>query len=234
MSYRLAICDDRKDHSDLLLKYVKKWKNTSDTSLVIDVFCSSEELLFHEEDTGAYDIYLLDIEMSGINGVELAKRIRNRSKEAQIIFVTGYGDYISDGYDVEALNYLMKPINEPKLFQVLDKAVEKIGKNCHRLVIDTSDGVAFVPFYDICYIEVRSNYITVHADSDYTCKTTLKSIEDKLDDRFFRLGRSYIINLSHLRKSTKTEVQLSDGALIPIPRGYYDVLHRAFINHFGV
>ncbi len=234
MSYRLAVCDDNKEHSDSLLKYVQKWSEESNVSLNTAVFSSAEELLFRSEEADIFDIYLLDIEMNGMNGVELAKCIRKKSKEAQIIFVTGYSDYISDGYDVEALNYLMKPINERKLFQVLSKAVSRVDESCRRLVLDTSDGIAAVPFYDIRYIEVRSNYITVHAEADYTCKMTLKCIEEKLDSRFFKLGRSYLINLSHLRKSTKTDAFLSDGTMIPIPRGYYDALHRAFINHYEV
>lgn len=234
MSYRLAICDDKKEHSDTLLGYVCKWSDEAGISLSTAVFASAEELLFHCEEVDIFDIYLLDIEMNAMNGVELAKYIRKRSKEAQIIFVTGYSDYISDGYDVEALNYLMKPVNERKLFQVLSKAVNRVEESCRRLILDTPDGIAAVPFYDIRYIEVRSNYITVHAEVDYTCKMTLKCIEEKLDSRFFKLGRSYLINLSHLRKSTKTDALLSDGTMIPIPRGYYDALHRAFINHFEV
>jgi DNA-binding LytR/AlgR family response regulator len=79
-------------------------------------------------------------------------------------------------------------------------------------------------------LEVIKNYATIHADESYTVKKTLGELERELDDGFFRVGRSFIVNLKYVRKVTKTEVILQDGASVPLSRGFYDALNRALIE----
>lgn len=165
-----------------------------------------------------------------MNGVELAKKIRTDNREAQIIFVTGYSDYIADGYDVEALHYLMKPIDGQKLRAVLSRAVEKLRRNERALVLNCPDTVVRIPLYQIAYIEAQKNYIHVHAREAYTAKRTLSDVEKELDERFFRMGRSFIINLNDVKKISRTAVYLKSGDVLPLPRGAYDSLNQALIR----
>ena len=88
-----------------------------------------------------------------------------------------------------------------------------------------------IPIYEIKYLEVQQNYVTVHSKKDYTVKKTLGEFERELDERFYRMGRSFIVNLSFIDKITKTDVFLSDGSVIPLPRGQYGPLNKAFIAH---
>ena len=88
-----------------------------------------------------------------------------------------------------------------------------------------------IPFYQIRYLDVHQNYVTVHAQQDYTVKRTLGDFEKELDDRFFRAGRALIVNLTLIRRVTRTEVHLSDGTVLPLPRGAYEPLNRAIIAH---
>ncbi len=170
--------------------------------------------------------------MGKMNGVELAKKIRAKNKEVQIIFITGYNDYISDGYDVEALHYILKPVQKEKLYEVLFRACERLKGREAALFLELPDGMARIPFYEIRYIEVRANYVTVYGEEEITIKTTLSSLEKKLDGSFFRVGRSYIINMEYIRKITKKDVILKDETKVPISRGYYEKLNRAFIDYF--
>ena len=87
-----------------------------------------------------------------------------------------------------------------------------------------------LPFYEIRYLEVRQNYVTLHAKREYTVKRTLGEFEKELDQRFFRVGRSLILNLKDVRRVTRTEVRLSDGTVLPLPRGAYEPLNRAIIE----
>ena len=87
-----------------------------------------------------------------------------------------------------------------------------------------------VPIYQIRYAEVFGNYVTVHAASDIHIKMTLGKIEKQLDDRFYRVGRSAVVNLTQISRVTRTEIVLADGTAIPLPRGAYDGVNRAIIN----
>ena len=230
MLYHFAICDDEAAQRDYLTRFVHKWAADNNYTVNVTCFPSAEAFIFQYSDEKSYNILLLDIEMNEISGVELARKVRRGNKEIQIIFVTGYMEYIADGYDVEALHYLLKPVVQEKLFAVLDRAVDKLKRNERALILDLGYESARVPLYEIRYAEVQRNYVTVHADTDYTIKTTLNEIEQQLDDKFFRTGRSYIINLKYIRRVTKTEIYLSDGSVIPLPRGQYDAIHRAMIE----
>ena len=160
----------------------------------------------------------------------LARKIRSSNKSVQIIFITGYSDYIAEGYEVEALHYLMKPLKEEKLYNVLERALFKVIQNEKSIVLNLSDEIVRIPLHEILYIDVDRNYITVHANKDYIIKKTLSEIEKELDERFFRIGRSAIVNLKFINRVTKQDVYLSNGVTLQLPRGIYEALNRAIIN----
>ena len=204
MKYKIAICDDMVQDAQYIASTVHKWAKKEDVTVDVYIFSSAESFLFHYAENKDFDILLLDIEMQTMNGVELAKRIRQENDAVQIIFITGYTDYIAEGYEVSALNYLMKPLSENKLFEVLNRAVLKIRKNEKPLFLSLSRETVRIPIYEIKYLEVQQNYVTIHAKEDYTVKKTLGEFEHELDERFYRTGRSFIVNLSCIDKITKT------------------------------
>lgn len=242
MTLNIAVCDDDSGLSENVVKAVKTWADLHQTDLHqtdehrchvnFSCYSSAEEFLFHYSERKKFDILLLDIEMKKINGVELARTVRRENKEVQIIFITGYMEYIADGYEVEALHYLLKPLDTEKLYSVLNRAVEKLRHNEQAVFITCGDESVRIPLYQIRFVEVQRNYITVHADTDYSVKKTLGEFEKELNESFFRVGRSFIVNLKYIRKITKVDIYLSDGMTIPLPRGVYDSLNRAMINYF--
>ena len=230
MDLNIAVCDDSFVDREYISKLVSLWGQKSGHYVHMDTFTSAENFLFNYSETYDFDMILLDIEMADMNGVELAKRIRRDNDSIQIIFITGYSDYISDGYDVSALHYLMKPVDDVKLFSVLDRAVLKLGKNDKVLVYEASGEVFRIPIYKIRYADVYGNYVSIHANIDLTIKMTLSNLFDGLDERFYRVGRSVIVNLTEISRVTKTEIKLRDGSSIAVPRGAYDGINRAIIN----
>lgn len=230
MKYRIAICDDSDADRKYIMNMVERWAASVDYVVYIDTFSSAENFLFHYAEESDYDILLLDIEMGAMDGVTMAKQLRENNDTVQIIFITGYSDYILEGYEVAALHYLMKPVKEGKLCSVLDRAVEKLSKDERVLNFEIGDEMIRVPIYQIRYAEVFGNYVTIHAASDIKVKMTLGELEKQLDERFYRVGRSCVVNLTQVSRVTRTEIKLLDGMAIPLPRGAYDGINRAIIN----
>lgn len=228
MAYRIALCDDQPQALSLLSALAREWGKARSFSLQLACFQGAEALLFQLSDE-SYDILLLDIEMPGMDGVSLARKVRREDGNVQIIFVTGYSDYIAQGYEVEALHYLMKPVDREKLFSVLDRAVEKLRKNERPLLLELAGETVRLPLRELRYLEVRRNFVTLHAREEYTVKKPLTEFEERLDERFFRTGRSFIVNLMYIQKITRTDIFLTTGEVLPLPRGQYEALNRALI-----
>lgn len=229
---KLVICDDNPADIDYVTGLVGDWKRQTGTGVEILSFPSAEALLFAWEENRDMDILLLDIEMGEMSGVKLARRLRRDGAQMQIVFITGYMDYIAEGYDVEALHYLLKPVTGERLGQVLNRAMERIRTREHMLWLALQDGVVRLSVYEIRYLEVMRNYTTVHGTEDYSVKRSLNDLESELDESFYRIHRSFIVNLRFVKRITRTEVILKDGTVLPLSRKRYEGLNRALIAYF--
>ena len=229
MHYKIAVCDDEAADRSLLDALVRRWAAAAGHTVHLDAFGSAEQFLFHYAEENDYDVLLLDVEMGEMDGVALAKEIRKQNEAVQIVFITGFSDYIAEGYEVAALHYLMKPVREEKFFSVLDRAAEKAAKNERVLHLLTGGEMVQVPVHKIRYAEVMGNYVTLHAGEEVTVKMTLSELETQLDDRFYRVGRSLVVNLTQISRVTKTDIRLLDGTSIHLPRGAYEGVNRAII-----
>lgn len=230
MTCKLAICDDNGEYTRFIDGLVARWAEQSGIQARTALFPSAEAFLFRYEEERDFDILLLDVEMGGMDGVELARRVRREDDAVQIVFITGYTDYIAEGYEVAALHYLTKPVNPDKLFQVLTRAVGRLARNEPVLTLELPGETVRVPLGKIRYVDVLHNYVTVHAGQDYTVKRPLAELEQALDGRFYRIGRSCIVNLAFVSRVTRTAVELSGGESLPLPRGQYEGLNRAIIQ----
>ena len=230
MGYRFAVCDDDAQYAQYIGQLALQWGRQAGTPVETESFPSAEAFLFRYEERRDFDVLLLDIEMTGMDGVALARTIRETNDDIQIVFITGYTDYIAEGYEVSALHYLTKPVNEEKLFQVLTRAVGRLRRNGPVLTLELPGETVRLPLDGIRWLEVLHNYVTVHADRDYCVKRPLGELEKELDGRFCRVGRSYILNLACIRRVTRTEAELVTGERVPLPRGQYDKLNRAIID----
>lgn len=230
MHYKIAICDDSDIDRQYLSGLVNAWAAASGHTVHTELFVSAESFLFQYSEQRDYDILLLDIEMEDMDGVTMAKKLRQDNDTVQIIFVTGYSDYISEGYEVAALHYLMKPVKSEKLFSVLDRAAEKLSTNEKILLLETNKETVRIPIYQIQYAEVFGNYVSIHTQEVLTVKMTLRELEQELDERFHRVSRCALVNLNCITRVTKKEIILHDGTAIALPRGAYEQVNRAIIN----
>ena len=231
MKYKIAICDDEQNQMEYITSIVTSWSAHEGHSCEIRTFASAEAFLFEYEENKAHDILLLDVEMKNMNGIELAKRIRRDNNRAEIIFITSHFEFVGEGYEVDALHYLIKPISSDKLTQVLTKAAEKLSVEPPSVVI-SCDGETFKLYEsDILYMESFLHYIVIHTkDKEYKIKGNMSVFENKVSDDFYRIHRSYLVSLKHITRISRTSVNIGNTEL-PLSRGKYDDINRAFIQH---
>ncbi len=146
MSFNIAICDDSGADREYIAGLVDGWAAESGSDVKASLFSSAESFMFGYAEKNDYDILLLDIEMGETDGVTMAKKLRKTNTTVQIIFVTGYSDYIAEGYEVAALHYLMKPVNKEKLFEVLYRAADKIKKNERFYFLNPAERQCVFPY----------------------------------------------------------------------------------------
>lgn len=231
MKYKIAICDDDKNQINHISSLVTKWGTESGHTCEIRTFASAEAFLFAYEEEKDFDILLLDVEMGGISGIELARRIREDNNRAEIIFITSYYEFFGDGYEVDALHYLIKPISEENLLPVLKKAVGRLSVSPPSVVITCGGETIKLYESDILYIEAALHYITIHTkEREYKIKENISAFMEKLSDDFYRTHRSYLVSLKHIVRISRTMVTIENGTELPLARGKYDGINRAFIE----
>ena len=151
----------------------------------------------------------------------------------QIVFVTGFEDYISEGYEVSALHYLMKPVRQDKLFAVLDRAIAAMQKTERVILLPVGGEMLRLPVGQVEYVEAFSHTAAIVTDADMIhVKMSITEIEKMLGDGFVRCHRSYLVGLKHIARLSKTEVILDNRKTLPLSRSAAASVHKAFIAYY--
>ena len=232
MKLKISICDDAAEHRAYLADVVSSWAKRNRHLTEIKQYVDAKSFLFDYSEEKDFDILLLDIEMPGMNGIELAKAVRRDNATVQIVFITGYYEYFGEGFDVSALHYLIKPVDDGKLCAVLDKAADYLACRQRSILLSTSEGDIKVFLADILYVEAQNVYVIVHTPHEsYRVRMSLGKFSEQLDTTFFKVHRSFIAGLKYIRKITRTDITMENGDAIPISRGLYDDVHSALIKY---
>ena len=231
---KIAVCDDEEVQLKLIEKYCLEWSRASNEPCSIDIFKSAEEFLFKYEDIKDYEVLFLDIQMKEISGMDLARILRKLGENMIIVFITGDKGYVFNGYEVQALDYIVKPVVKEKLFNVLSRA-RKITIKEEDYLFVSSDGVMHkIRQLDICSIESIGHDTILHmVDKDIPCKIGISSLGKEVEEKYFyRCHRSYLVNLSKINSISKKEVILEGNLSIPIARGKWEGLNKAYLNFY--
>lgn len=233
MKLNVAICDDDPHQIENLKAVVRMWAKNRGHFCEIASFPGAEAFLFEYSENKTFDILLLDIEMGGINGVELARAVRVGNETVQIVFITGFPDFIAEGYDVGAVQYLLKPAAGERIVATLDRAVKNLGKKEKTVLIET-DGISrILEPSKILYVESFAHESVIRlVDEKIRCKIPLVKLEQTLGGQFVHCHRSYLVGLHAIRSITKTDVILDNGERLPISRRMYAQLSQAFISYY--
>ena len=233
MAYRVAIVDDSQTDAEFVQGILNSWAEQRQANIQAEVFPSAESFLFRYAEDKDWDILLLDIEMGNMDGVALAKKIRQDNESVQMVFVTGFADYISEGYEVAALHYLMKPVKQDKLFAVLDRAIAVMQKTERVILLPVGGEMLRLPISHVQYVEAFSHTVAIITGTDtIQVKMPISEVEKLLGEAFIRCHRSYLVGLKHIARLSKTEVILDSGKALPLSRGAAATVHKAFISYY--
>lgn len=233
--YRIAICDDDEDFVRLLEAQVSEILADRGVDFDITAFPSGEALLNHIYDKSAvFDLFLLDIYMKEINGVDAARAIRLLSDSAAIIFTTSSGQHVFSGYEVQALQYLLKPVSRDALSAALTVDLKRRYENRY-FVFKAGGGTQKVPYDEIEYLESNLKSVKLVAKQGaYEIYDQISNLEQALPKlSFSRCHRGFIINFRQVAKITAQSITTVQGTFIPIGKTYSGPTNRAFLNYIG-
>lgn len=231
----IAICEDDEKQLQINKYYIEQWANLKKQQVDIVTYNSSENFLFDWRYDIEIDIVFLDIKMRAMSGMELAQHIRKINQEITIIFITGEADYVFQGYEVQALNFLLKPINKESVFKCLDTWFQKnMKQESNYLVIKKGKEIIRINYNEIYYFTSFDHYVDIHTiNGVITFKEKMGNLEQKLpEERFCRCHRSYIVNVSFINQILKNEILLGNEMRIPISKSRINKVYEIFLNSF--
>lgn len=229
---RVAVIDDEKDVRESLAGYIRQFGEESEMNFEVSTFPSGDALL--ETYRQVWDILMFDIDMPGTNGMETAKLIRQKDKNVTILFITNVAQYAIEGYGVDAVDYILKPINYYEFSMKFHRAVAKSAHNRERaLMIDTVEGTRRIRINDIVYMEVLGHYIYFHTETrEFKSRGNMKEWEEKLKHYgFSRVHKSYLVNLARVDNIQGKEISLS-GHTVPVSRNYRDPFMQDYMKFY--
>lgn len=218
---RIAICDDETNARDALRFQLEKILIEDAEEIVYEFSSGTNAASWLANHPGEIDLLFLDVEMKGLNGMETAEKIRTFDEQIMIVFVTGYSDYVFDGYHVGALDYLVKPVSEEKLRQLIGRARTKSAQEeSHTFSLKNMDGTWRFRFSDILYFySDRRKVILVTAKGEYSFYARLDEVERKLAPDFIRVHQRYLINPANVDYLGSESITIN-GQQLPCSRKY--------------
>lgn len=219
---KICICDDDKTQCEHLKDMI-----LSHGSHEVTTYYSAEQLLFECENEYAFDIIFLDIQMKNINGIDCARKIREKDKGVVIVFLTAIADYVFEGYEVNAIRYLLKPLQENKCHELLELVQSSMEKEKMYLFVNKTK----VNCENILYIESYGHYCIIHADDIMEVKIGISELIKELPSTFIQTHRSYIVNMEHIESIQKDKCLLDNQEMIPISRNSVKKVNEAFMEY---
>ncbi len=232
----IAICDDEQSQLEYVRTLIQEWGMQNNIQTDLRLFKSAEEFWFaYKKDV--FDIVLLDIQMNGQNGMDLARELREKQDKVGIIFLTGFADFLSEGYEVDAVRYLLKPVDKEKLFSALTAVFQKCkdkNKNDRKILFPLGAESIAVYENEIFYVEAFSHSTRlVTKESNIELPLGIGDVESILSsDKFCKVHRSYIVNLDAIKQIRKYELTLDNDDTVPVSRRLFNDVHRAFISYY--
>ncbi|MHC1723294.1 MAG: LytR/AlgR family response regulator transcription factor [Aminipila sp.] len=227
----IAVCDDNTIECLSISNKIHDFLLQTGVEHTILEFFDGAELL---ESNNSFDIVFLDIKMKKMNGLKTAELLRKKIKHFILVFVTSYQEYVYQAFDVEAFNYILKPINNNKLAKTLERAIAKnANQRDNFIIINKNREIIKINLADVIYFEIQGRVINVHYNNIIVqYYERLNTLEQKLyGQHFFRCHKSYLINLQYVEKFNKTEISMDNGDTVLLSKRRYDEFSKKFLSY---
>lgn len=229
----IAICDDDKEELDRISSFLDTYRQERKAPVTYKTFHSSTELLSTAK-SGDYALFLLDVIMPGVNGIETAREIRGFDTETKIVFLTSSPEFAVESYAVKARDYILKPVRMERFFSILDSILNEHQNLQEGLTIKTQSGISRILFSKLAFVEVMNKHLYFYMSdgSVREVKAPLAKFENLLFSRpeFVRVHRSYIVNLWQVSELTANGLITHAGKNIPVSRLLYNKVREAYVE----
>lgn len=233
----IALCDDSTEDLEYLHELLNKYLSSHQIQADVHVFNHPDKLLSQTE-TRHFHLYLLDIVMPMVNGIQTAREIRWNDKDSQIVFVTSEKSFALESFDVNPINYILKPANQEKIFNTLDLAFSRIKtEENERITIKTKEGLKSFSTDEVIYIEYSNHIVRYILTNKNTIQTVTQriSFDDYISQNikssfFVRCHESFLVNLNFLDALSKTSAELRGDISIPVSKSRYSEFQKAYMN----
>lgn len=221
----IAVVDDEKAIREHIYGLVEEQQSESR----IEAYATGEELLASGK---RFDIVFLDIQMEGMNGIETARGLREKQADTVLVFVTSIKDYVFDAFDLYAFQYLLKPIDERKFAEVLERAVREATKKKERRVLFIKSRNLTLDQSEILYIESRAKKVEIHTvRQTIEIYAAMDELEGQLGDEFYRCHRAYIVNMDCITEYDSESITLTNGDRVYLTKKKYGEFVKAYMWH---
>lgn len=231
--YHIAIVEDELVFSNQLQQYMKQYQEEHNVRFKISVFRDGAEIVNNYQ--AVYDIILLDILMPRMNGMDAAKRIREKDPDVVLMFITNMASYAIKGYEVGALDFVMKPLNYYTFAMKFGRALKRaVQRDRQDILLTLPDGVKKFHISDIVYVEVQNRMLHYHTlEEEYVVRGTMQSVEELLAPYpFVKCNHWYIVNLKYVSEVRKNIVVVGNHEL-EISRRNRTVFLKALTEYIG-
>lgn len=230
----IAIVEDETLYLEQLKQYIERYSRETGTECRVTYFRDGDEIAINY--SGDYDIVLMDIQMQFMDGMTAAKKIREMDKKVIIIFITNMIQYAVQGYQVDALDYIVKPVEYFSFTEKLTKAIERIKTNEEKYIsVKTENGIRKINISNLLYVESSSHYLNFVTASDvYETRITMKCIEQLLKPYdFCRIHKGYLVNIKHVEGIEDNDCIMRGNVKLPVSRNNRKLFLERLTDYIG-
>ena len=225
----IAVCDDEAVIREQLEQFLKRYV----PDCRIEVYTAGEELLAADR---SFDLVFLDIQMQGLNGMETARALRAGNEDMILIFVTGLKEYVFEAFDVSAYHYLLKPLEEEKLGEVLERALGEVKKRKtqekKQLLIRTRNRSVNLDQNAILYLESRGKKVEIHIPGETVeVYASISKLEEQLEGSFYRCHRGYLVNMAYIAEYRTDRIRLNNGEEVYLAKEKYQSFVKTYMRY---
>lgn len=234
MMIHIVVVDDELLQRQHMVHMIESVCQSLDIQVKLASYESGESFLFALEDHPEWDLAFLDIEMKSLNGMEVAQYIRDKAPQIRIAFATAYAEYAIEGYQVNALDFLLKPIQKQDIQRIIEKYLAiKPEEKLHLMIEDIEGNRSALALDQLIAVEVNGRQLSLTTtEGSLLMSGSLAQLKEKLPESFVSPHRSYLVNLDHVDAISKQEILMSNGNSIPLSRRLAKEIQQAYIQHY--